>query len=111
MVSPGTLFIGDNGAFLCIPLKRSQIRALRALSRCTAAHPLHARFAKRSRDSKPETTYPGVITQCAAAGLTVQPEALELVWTRFLWRCPYLERAQGVLGGVRRGPVGPPGAP
>ena len=28
---------------------------------------------------------------------------------RFLWRFPYLERNQGVLDGVRGGPVGPLG--
>ena len=32
-----------------------------------------------------------------------------LVWARSPWHFPYLERAQGVLDGVRRGPVGPPG--
>ena len=41
--------------------------------------------------------------------LTVQPKVLELVRARFLWRCLYLERVQGVLDGVPRGPVGPPG--
>ena len=30
---------------------------------------------------------------------------------RFLWHFPYLEGVQGVLDGVRRGPVGPPGPP
>ena len=28
---------------------------------------------------------------------------------RFLWHLSYLERVQGVLDGVPRGPVGPPG--
>jgi len=28
---------------------------------------------------------------------------------RFLWHLPYLERVEGVLDGVQRGPVGPPG--
>ena len=28
---------------------------------------------------------------------------------RFLWHFPYLEGIQGVLDGVSRGPVGPPG--
>ena len=27
---------------------------------------------------------------------------------RFLWHLPYLERVEGVLDGVQRGPVGPP---
>ena len=38
-------------------------------------------------------------------------KVLVLVRARFLWPCPYLERAQGVLDGVSRGPVGPPGTP
>jgi hypothetical protein len=52
---------------------------------------------------------PGAITQCAAVGLPVEPKVLALVRERFLWRCLYLERIEGLLGGVRRGPVGPPG--
>ena len=35
--------------------------------------------------------------------------ALNLVQRRFIWCVPYLERVQGALDGVRRGPVGPPG--
>jgi hypothetical protein len=31
------------------------------------------------------------------------------VWGRFLWHFPYPEGIQGVLDGVRRGPVRPPG--
>ena len=42
-------------------------------------------------------------------GLTVEPKVLALVYERFLWQLPYMERSQGVLGGVQRGPVGPPG--
>jgi hypothetical protein len=38
-----------------------------------------------------------------------QPKVVVLMRARFLWRFPYLERAQGVLDGVRRGVVGPPG--
>jgi hypothetical protein len=53
----------------------------------------------------------GVITQWAAVGLTGEPKALAQVQERFLWRFPYLERVQGVLDGVPRGPVGPPGTP
>jgi hypothetical protein len=34
---------------------------------------------------------------------------LALVRARFLWQFPYLERSQGVLDGVPRGPAGPPG--
>ena len=30
---------------------------------------------------------------------------------RVLWHFSYLQRVQGVLDGVRRGPVGPPGSP
>jgi hypothetical protein len=44
-------------------------------------------------------------------GLTVEPRVLALVYERFLWQLPYMERSQGVLGGVRRGAVGPPGPP
>jgi hypothetical protein len=51
----------------------------------------------------------GWITQSAAVGLTVEPKVLALVRARFLWNVPYLERIQGVLDGVRRGPVGLPG--
>jgi hypothetical protein len=52
----------------------------------------------------------GVITQWAAVGLTVEPKVLALVYGCFLWQFPNLERIQGVLDGVRRGPaVGPPG--
>jgi hypothetical protein len=39
----------------------------------------------------------------------VEPKVLALVRARFLWRFPYPERVQGVLGRVRGGPVGPPG--
>ena len=44
-------------------------------------------------------------------GLTVEPKVLALVCERFLWQLPYMERSQGVLGGVQRGPVGPLGPP
>jgi hypothetical protein len=39
--------------------------------------------------------------------LTVEPKVLTLVRARFLWPFPYLERMQGALGWVPRGPVGP----
>ena len=39
----------------------------------------------------------------------MKPKVLALVRERFLWHFPYLERIQGVLDGVPRGPVGPPG--
>ena len=54
---------------------------------------------------------PGVITQCAAVGITVEPKilVLNLVQEHFLLHFPDLERIQGVLDGVPRGPVGPPG--
>jgi hypothetical protein len=52
---------------------------------------------------------PGVTTQRAAVGLTVEPKVLALVQARFLCYVPYLERAQGALDGVRRGLVGYPG--
>ena len=42
-------------------------------------------------------------------GLTAGPKFLALAYARFLWQFPYLERIQGVLDGVQRGPVGPPG--
>jgi hypothetical protein len=42
-------------------------------------------------------------------GITVEPKVPALVYERFQWQFPYLERAQGVLDGVRRGLVGPPG--
>ena len=43
-------------------------------------------------------------------GLAVAgPKVLALVWVRSLWNFPYLEGTQGVLDGVPRGPVGPPG--
>jgi hypothetical protein len=48
---------------------------------------------------------PAVITQGAAVGLAVKPRAL----ARSLQHFPYMERAQGVIDGVPRGPVGPPG--
>jgi hypothetical protein len=37
----------------------------------------------------------------------VEPKVLALVRERFPWHSPYLERIQGVLDGVRKGPVGP----
>jgi hypothetical protein len=40
-------------------------------------------------------------------GLTVEPKVLVLVRVHFLWHFPPLERVQGVLDGVPRGPVGP----
>jgi hypothetical protein len=49
-----------------------------------------------------------VITQCAAVALTVQPKILALVQKRFLWRFPYLERAEGVLDGGLGVPPRPP---
>ena len=54
---------------------------------------------------------PGVIAQRAAVGLAVEPKALalNLVYGCFLRHFPYMERVQGILDGVRRGPVGPPG--
>jgi hypothetical protein len=39
----------------------------------------------------------------------VEPKVLSLVRARFLWRLSYIKRVQGVLDGVHRGPVGPPG--
>ena len=47
--------------------------------------------------------------RCAAVGLAAEPKVLALVQGHFLWHFPYLERIQGVLDGVPRGPVGPPG--
>jgi hypothetical protein len=61
---------------------------------------------RRGRAALPR---PGVITQRAAVGLTVEPKVRALVRARFLWHFPYLERIQGVLDGVPRGLVGPPG--
>ena len=52
------------------------------------------------------------VSSCRSYSLTVEPKVLALVQECFLWRVPYLERVQaGVLDGVRRGPVGPPGTP
>ena len=39
----------------------------------------------------------------------MEPKVLALLRERFLWRFLYLERIQGVLDGMPRGPVGPPG--
>ena len=46
----------------------------------------------------------------------MEPKVLNLLIVRerflsILWHYPYLERIQGVLGGVARGHVGPPGDP
>ena len=40
-------------------------------------------------------------------GLTVEPQVLALVRARFLWHILNLERAQEILDGVKKGPVGP----
>jgi hypothetical protein len=45
----------------------------------------------------------------SVSSLTVKPKVLALAWAHFLRPVPYLQRIQGVLDGVSRGPVGPPG--
>jgi hypothetical protein len=47
----------------------------------------------------------------SVSSLTVKPKVLALALARahFLRRVFYLQRIQGVLDGVSRGPVGPPG--
>jgi hypothetical protein len=50
-----------------------------------------------------------VLWLVAAAGRAVEPQVPALARPRFLWHFPYRERNQGVLDGVPRGPVGPPG--
>ena len=42
-------------------------------------------------------------------GRTVEPKVLALARSSFLWCVSYLESIRGVLDGVRRGHVGPPG--
>jgi hypothetical protein len=46
----------------------------------------HNDWARRSASA------PGVITQLAAVGVTVEPNFLDLVRARFLWNVPYLKR-------------------
>ena len=43
---------------------------------------------------------PGVITQWADVGLTLEPKALALARAHFLCRVPYLERIRGALDEV-----------
>jgi hypothetical protein len=45
------------------------------------------------------------VSSCRSA---VEQQVLALVRVRLLWHFPYLQWIQGVLDGVRRGPVGPP---
>jgi hypothetical protein len=52
------------------------------------------------------------VSSLAAAGFAVEAKVPALVVrARCLRHPPDLERAQGVLDGVQRGPVGPPGPP
>jgi hypothetical protein len=45
MVCPGTLFVGDNGAFLCNPMNMGVNFEHWPRSLCATAHPPHTRFA------------------------------------------------------------------
>ena len=49
------------------------------------------------------------VSSCRSCSRAKGPGTTAVVQERFLWRFLYLERIPGVLDGMRRGPVGPPG--